>query len=312
MSAEVFHDFDGPAPAGGSAVTIGKFDGFHRGHQTVLKHLVSRAESFGLSPTVITFDRNPKELLGSPLERERTAPLTGLDRKIELLSSCGVERIVVMQFNHTIAQLAPDEFIKLLVERLDTRLILVGGDFRFGAGGAGSVETLQRFSEQYGYRIEVADDLIEGERRVSSSWIRALLDEGKVAAAGELLGRPPELIGVVVQGAQRGRELGFPTANLSPELTGYIPAEGIYAGYLTHEGREYQAAISVGNNPTFEGVPEKQVEAHLLDTEIDLYGEEVRLTFTERIREMTAFTTIEALIEQIAADVAKVRGLLND
>mgnify|MGYP004515110683 CR=1 FL=1 len=195
---------------------------------------------------------------------------------------------------------------------MHAREVLVGEDFRFGRGGAGDVATLERLGAERGFRVRtVADVLVGADGRVSSTRIRSLLAAGDVAGAGELLGHVPTVRGVVVHGAKRGRELGFPTANLSPDSDGLIPADGVYAGWFEVEGAVYPAAISVGDNPTFDGVPQRQVEAYLLDEDLDLYGKVVDVRFVERIRGMVAYEGIEPLIAQMTDDVRRVREVLG-
>ncbi len=194
--------------------------------------------------------------------------------------------------------------------------VLVGGDFRFGHRGAGTPELLRELGPAYGFTVDVVDDVyVEGsERRVSSSWIRELLSRGNVAMAAQVLGRPVDVRGEVVHGQKRGRELGFPTANLSETVDAFVPADGVYAGWLEdHDtGTRYPAAVSVGTNPTFDDVLVRQVEAHVLDEDsLDLYGHDVTVTFTERLRGMVAFEGIEALMDQMAADVVAARDLLR-
>lgn len=298
-----------PADFGPSAVTIGKFDGVHAGHRAVISTLDRVAAERGLTGTVITFDRNPLELLAP---EKCPASLTGVEQKLDLLAGTGIEATLLLAFDRRTADLSPEDFVEsILVDRLHARVVLVGADFRFGARGAGDVAALEKLGERFGFVVQLIDDVRpEGGRRVSSTWIRELLADGDVSHAARLLGHVPSVRGVVVHGAKRGRELGFPTANLSPESEGLIPADGVYAGWLTDEGVRYPAAISVGNNPTFEGVPQKQVEAYVLDEDLDLYDHRVEIAFVERIRGMVAFSGIEPLIEQIAADVEQARSIL--
>ncbi|WP_345761489.1 bifunctional riboflavin kinase/FAD synthetase [Diaminobutyricibacter sp. McL0608] len=307
---KVFSSLDQvPADFGPSAVTIGKFDGVHTGHRAVIATLDEVAASQGLTATVITFDRNPLELLAP----EKCPPaLTGVDQKLDLLAGTGVAATLLLTFDRHTADLSPEAFVEsILVDRLHARVVLVGSDFRFGARGAGDVTKLEELGEKFGFVVRLIDDVRpEGGRRVSSTWIRELLADGDVAHAARLLGHVPCVRGIVVHGAARGRELGFPTANLSPESEGLIPADGVYAGWLTDEGVRYPAAISVGNNPTFEGVPHKQVEAYVLDEDLDLYDHRVEIAFVERIRGMVAFSGIDPLIAQIAADVERARTIL--
>ena len=307
--------FDGVAEVpdgfGPSAVTIGKFDGVHTGHRAVIGRLRAVAAERGLTATVITFDRNPLELLAP---EKCPASLVSNRQKLELLAETGIDATLMVTFDRPLADLPPEEFVRrILVDRLHAAAVLVGSDFRFGAKGAGDVAMLRSLGERYGFTVELIDDVRpEHGRRVSSTWIRDLLADGDVRHAAELLGTVPTVRGVVVHGAARGRELGFPTANLSPENEGLIPADGVYAGWLTDDdGTRYPAAISVGNNPTFEGVPQKQVEAYVLDRELDLYGHTVDVAFADRIRGMVAYSGIEPLIAQIAADVEDARRILT-
>jgi riboflavin kinase/FMN adenylyltransferase len=295
---------------GPSAVTIGKFDGVHSGHRAVLARLVADARAAGLVPTVITFDRNPLAVIAPSRFPE---PLVSLEQKLELLAETGVEATLVVRFDEGFAAQTAERFVSsYLVDALHAARVYVGSDFHFGAGNTGDVALLQGLGRQHGFEVASIDDVIgDAGDRVSSTRIRGLLAEGDVAEAARLLGRCPAIRGTVVHGAKRGRELGFPTANLSPRSEGLIPADGIYAGWLVDGGARHPAAISVGNNPTFEGVPQKQVEAHVIDETLDLYGHEIEVVFVERIRGMVAFQGIPALIEQIADDVRVARTLLG-
>jgi riboflavin kinase/FMN adenylyltransferase len=190
--------------------------------------------------------------------------------------------------------------------------VLVGADFRFGSRGAGDVALLRALAAESGFEvIEIDDVASQGERRVSSTWIRELLTEGDVVAAAELLGESPSIRAEVVHGAQRGRTLGYPTANLSPQIEGFIPADGVYASWLVVDGVPYGAAVSIGNNPTFEGVPEKQVEAHAFDQAFDLYGKTVEVRFVRFIRGMRKFSGADELAAQMGRDEADIRTILG-
>ncbi|MDQ0574873.1 bifunctional riboflavin kinase/FAD synthetase [Agromyces albus] len=308
---KTFKGVDGvPVGFGPSAVTIGKFDGVHQGHRAVIGRLRSIADADGVKAVVVTFDRNPLALLAPEKCPEA---LVSVRQKLELLATTGVDATVLLAFDRALAAVPAEEFVeRVLVNALHATSVLVGSDFRYGARGAGDVRLLAELGERFGFTVEVVDDVRpEGERRVSSTWIRELLAEGDVRHAAELLGHTPTVSGMVVHGAARGRELGFPTANLTPESEGLIPADGVYAGWLTDAGTRYPAAISVGNNPTFEGVPKKQVEAYVLDREIDLYDHVVDVEFVDRIRGMVAFTNIDDLIDRIRDDVERVRVILD-
>lgn len=310
----VFRDLDEvPADFGPSAVAIGKFDGVHAGHRAVIERLKADAAASGARPVAVTFDRNPLALLRPDLCPEN---VVALDRKLELLGELGIDATLVLTFDENLASQSPQAFIQdILVGALHVSTVLVGEDFRFGHRGAGTPQLLGELGPEYGFTVDVVEDVhIEGsERRVSSSWIRELLAEGDVTTAARVLGRPVDVRGEVVHGLKRGRELGFPTANLSESIDAFVPGDGIYAGWLQdHEtGIRYPSAISVGTNPTFDDVLVRQVEAHVLDQNaLDLYGHDVTVEFTERLRGMVAFAGMDALKQQIAADVDAARAIL--
>lgn len=307
----VITDLDAvPGDVAPSAVTIGKFDGLHHGHLWLVEQLHAEARTRGLNPVVVTFDRHPLALLRPEIAPQ---PIVSLQQKLDLLERQGLRAVVVIPFTAAFAAVTPERFVReLLVARLGMRLLVVGRDFRFGAGGAGDVPLLQRLAPELGYEVVIVpDEPGPHGRRASSTWVRELLADGDVRAVAEVLGRPHVLSGEVVHGSKRGRELGFPTANLSPQLEGLIPADGVYAGWF-HDGLSvYPAAISIGNNPTFDGVPQKQVEAHLIDQRLDLYGKHAQLAFVDRIRGMEKFAGIEELIATMQRDVAAARRILG-
>lgn len=295
---------------GPSAVSIGKFDGVHAGHRAVIASLVQLASDENLTPAVVTFDRHPLALL-SP--GECPPPLVSNRQKAALFAELGIGATLMLPFDEPLATLTPEQFAeRILVRALSARLVLVGEDFRFGDRGVGTVDTLAQLGEVHGFRVQTVGDVRPDQhRRASSTWIRDLLTAGEVGAAAVLLGRAPSVSGMVVHGAKRGRELGFPTANLSPESEGLIPADGVYAGWLTDGGVRYPAAISVGSNPTFEGVPPKQVEAYVLDRDLDLYDHVVDVSFVSRIRGQVAYEGAGPLIAQMKHDVERVRRILE-
>ncbi|WP_294178441.1 bifunctional riboflavin kinase/FAD synthetase [uncultured Schumannella sp.] len=307
---EVPHGF------GPSAIAIGKFDGVHLGHRALIETLCERARELGIAPVVVTFDRNPLALL----RPERCPPaLVSNAQKLELLAEAGVEATLMLTFDEELSAVPATEFAEnTLVRALRARLVLAGADFRFGARGQGDVELLTRIGAERGFETVVigdvagsGDSVTGSDRRASSTWIRELLDEGKVHDAARLLGRPPTLRSVVVHGEHRGRELGFPTANLDPDIEGFVPQDGVYAAWATIDGQRYAAAVSIGNNPTFEGIPAHQVEAFLLDAELDAYGRTIELEFIDFVRPMLRFDGIESLIAGLTADVEKVREILG-
>ncbi len=312
-----------PADFGPSVVAIGKFDGVHSGHRAVIDRARVDAAARGARVVAVTFDRNPLSLLRPELCPE---PLVALDQKIGLLAAAGVDSVLVLRFDAELAALSARDFVEsILVRALGAVGVLVGDDFRFGRGGEGDPDVLTALGREHGFDVDVVTDVRarDAGRRVSSTWVRDLLAEGDVAGAARLLGRPHAVEAEVVHGLKRGRELGYPTANLATDAAGFIPADGVYAGWLVDLGMpgadgmlpasviRYPAAISVGTNPTFDDVPQRQVEAYVLDeTDLDLYGHRVEVRFTARIRGMVAFEGIPALIAQMDDDVVRVREAL--
>ncbi|UUE22081.1 bifunctional riboflavin kinase/FAD synthetase [Microbacterium sp. J1-1] len=303
-----------PDGFGPSAVAIGKFDGVHAGHRAVIARLNEAAAASGSRAVVVTFDRNPLAILRPDRCPENVVTV---ERKLELLGEMGIDATLVLTFDEELAARSAHDFVTdILVGALEVSTVLVGEDFRFGNRGAGTPDLLRELGPEHGFSVEVVDDvyLPGSARRVSSSWIRELLMEGDVATATTVLGRYPDVRGEVVHGLKRGRELGFPTANLSTIVDAFVPADGVYAGWLVdHDtGIRHPSAISVGTNPTFDDVLVRQVEAHVLgETGLDLYGHDVSVEFVERLRGMVAFEGIEKLMEQMAADVTDAARALD-
>lgn len=299
-----------PADFGPSAVTIGKFDGMHLGHRAVVARLLALARQRGLVSTVLTFDRNPLSLLRP---QKCPASIASITQKLESLEEAGVDATLLVRFDQEFSAMTAAEFMKrILVDALHASVVLVGRDFRFGHGGDGTVDTLREFGLERGIDVLVIDDIAQDDsRRVSSTSVRERILDGRVAEAGMLLGGLHTIRGTVVRGAQRGRTLGYPTANLSQRLEGLIPADGVYAAWLTVDGIRYPAAVSVGNNPTFDGVPAKQVEAHALDVDVDFYDSVAEVSFVDFVRGMRKFDSVSALTEQMSADERRVRSVLG-
>lgn len=309
-----------PADFGPSVVAIGKFDGVHSGHRAVIGRAQALAAESGARVVAVTFDRNPLSLLRP---EACPPPLVSLDQKLRLLGETGVDAVLVLRFDAALASLSPRAFVEhVLHASLGAVHVVVGDDFRFGAKGAGTADTLRELGGEHGFAVEVVGDVEGTGRRVSSTWVRELLAAGDVEIAARLLGRPHAVEGTIVHGLKRGRELGFPTANLSSDAEGFIPADGVYAGWLVDEGpgevastravTRYPAAISVGTNPTFDDVQSRQVEAYVLDeTALDLYGHRVQVLFVQRIRGMVAFEGVDALIARMHDDVERTRAALR-
>jgi riboflavin kinase / FMN adenylyltransferase len=309
-----------PGDFGPSVVTIGEFDGVHRGHQWIVNRAREAAGELGLPVVVVTFDPHPQEVV-----RPGTHPplLDTARRRLQLLAGLGVDAVCVIPFTLEFSRLSPDEFVRaVLVDKLHAASVVVGEDFRFGHKAAGDVALLAELGEKYDFTVEGVPLLTEDGVRISSTEIRARLAAGDVEGAAHDLGRPHRVEGVVVRGHQRGRALGFPTANLETLPHTAIPADGVYAGWLAvldidapdpagSELARWPAAISVGTNPTFDG-RERTVEAYALDRDdLDLYGARVAADFTHRLRATERFDSVPDLIAQMHLDVDQARRLLG-
>ena len=305
---------DIPEGWGRSVVTIGSYDGVHRGHQLIIGRTVARARELGLPAVVVTFDPHPSEVVRPGSHPPLLAPHP---RRAALMAELGVDAVLVLPFTAEFSQLSPADFVaKVLVDKLHARTVVEGPNFRFGHRAAGNVEFLAGQGETYDYDVLVIDLYERGRagdgEPFSSTLIRRLVAEGDVAGAAEVLGRPHRVEGVVVRGAQRGRELGYPTANVETLPHTAIPADGVYAGWLTADGERMPAAISVGTNPQFDGT-ERTVEAYAIDrVGLDLYGLHVAVDFLTYIRGQEKFDTLDALLRRMATDVDRCRELLAE
>ena len=302
-----------PAGWGESVVTIGVFDGVHLGHQRIVARAAELGRERGLPVVAITFDPHPDEVI-----RPGSHPpfLCSARRRAELLAGLGVDAVCVVPFTLDFSLIDPDEFVRtVLVEKLHAAAVVEGEDFRFGHKATGDVQLLDKLGEKYDYTAQGLPLLVLDGVTISSTAIRTLLTAGDVAEAARLLGRPHRVEGVVVRGHQRGRQLGFPTANIESPPHTAIPADGIYAGWLTSldlDGTEvsrWPAAISVGTNPTFGG-GDRSVEAYALDRDdLDLYGAHVAVDFVVRLRGMERFDSVDELVAQMHRDVDAARAV---
>jgi riboflavin kinase/FMN adenylyltransferase len=298
-----------PLPTGPAAVTIGFFDGVHRGHQAVVRRTVEIASSRGLAPVVVTFDRHPREVL-TPGAEPRL--LTTLDRKASLIAELGVGALVVLAFTEDFSRWPSEDFVRrVLVEGLRAEHAVVGSNFTFGHKAEGNLSVLTDLGAAHGYSVEAVSVLKIDGRPVSSSSIREALSSGDLEWPTTALGRRFVLDGTVTTGAGRGRGLGFPTANLDVPPRMLLPGEGVYGGKAYLEQGSFPAAINVGTNPTFGGEP-LHAEAFLLDFEGDLIGRPVALEFWERLRDETRFDSAEDLVRQIKDDVERTRALVTE
>lgn len=303
-----------PSSVTGLALSIGVFDGVHRGHQRLLSRLVVEAEASGLTPAVATFDPHPLEIL-TPDKAPKM--LTSVAHRLEILEELGIGVVGVMPFPQ-IREMDADTFTtEVLLARLKVKLVLVGENFQFGKGGKGSPETLRRAGSRHGFTARVMNlfrtgsSPDSGDVPITSSRIRRCVAEGRTAEAALLLGRPFELRGEVIEGDRRGRELGIPTANLVVPSHMSMPVNGIYAAWAQVDGEVHPAALNIGIRPTF-GEGKLITEAHLLDFCGDLYGMEMRLRFVgDRIRPELAFESVDELMAQVNMDIVDVRRLLG-
>jgi riboflavin kinase / FMN adenylyltransferase len=309
-------------------LTIGVFDGVHRGHAELIAHAVKSARARGVPTVLMTFDPHPMEVV---FPGSHPAQLTTLTRRAELVEELGVDVFLVMPFTTDFMKLTPDRYIhELLVERLHVVEVVVGENFTFGKKAAGNVSLLRKAGERFGFAAEamslVSESLAAERDRAetvtfSSTYIRSCVDAGDMVAAADALGRPHRVEGVVVRGDGRGKVLGFPTANVAPPMYSAIPADGVYAAWFTVLGRgtvmgtvvpgeRYQAGVSVGTNPTFSGRT-RTVEAFVLDTEADLYGQHVAVDFVARLRGQEKFDRVADLVAAMQRDTTWVRTILS-
>lgn len=286
----------------------------HRGHQLIIGRAVERARELGVPVVVVTFEPHPSEVVRPGSHPPLLAPH---HRRAELMAGLGVDAVLVLPFTPDFSRLSPADFIvKVLVDKLHARAVVEGPNFRFGHKASGDVAYLTELGRTYDYEVEVVDLFVRGAagggEPFSSTLTRRLVAEGDMAGAAEILGRPHRVEGVVVRGAQRGRELGFPTANVETLPHTAVPADGVYAGWLTADGERMPAAISVGTNPQFDGT-ERTVEAYAIDrVGLDLYGLHVTVDFLAYVRGQQKFDSIDALLVAMAADVTRCRQLIAD
>jgi riboflavin kinase/FMN adenylyltransferase len=303
-----------PADLGRTVVTIGNFDGVHLGHQHVVRRAREVADELGIPDVVaVTFDPHPIAVL-----RPEHAPptLTTVETRGRLLDEAGVDDVLVLPFTRELADWSPERFIQeILVEALHAKAVVVGANFRFGSRAAGDVATLREYGEQHDFDT-VGIALDGGPQVWSSTYVRNCLAAGDVEGAAEALGRPFTVRGEVVRGDQRGRDLGYPTANVPTFGMAAAPADGVYAGWLRlldgdAKGEPLPAAISVGTNPTFAGDRERRVESYVLDRDdLELYGVSVEVSFVARLRGMQRFDSVHELVKTMADDVRRARDVL--
>jgi riboflavin kinase/FMN adenylyltransferase len=293
----------------GSVVTVGKFDAIHLGHQKLFKAVVNSAKEHSLQSVVVTFDRHPDALLNPD---RFVLPLIGPNLKRELIAGFGIDVLLTLNFDQALAELSPEDFVQqYLSEGLNAKVVFVGEDFRFGHKGSGTVHTLRDLGQRFGFEVHVIASQMLNEEKISTSSVRHALDRGDVVKVSQMLGRVHTTIGMIEHGLKIGRSIGFPTANMARDCEGYLPLDGVYAGWLVVDGDRHPAAHSVGINETFQAVP-RLVESHILDRDdIDLYDKVVTLEFIDFIRPAAKFNGVEDLVEEINRDLLKVRTALK-
>ena len=311
------------APGGpGAVVTMGIFDGVHRGHQAVLGRVVELSHELAHGDrrplaVAVTFDPHPRSVHQPEADLPLIASLTD---RLASLGDLGLDAVMVITYTLDFAAQSPQDFVRTWLEGLlGARAVVVGDDVRFGCRNSGDATTLEQIGRDDGFEVEIVSKIRSDEgRRWSSTWIRQCLKDGDMGRASQVLGRPHRLRGVVVRGLRRGRELGFPTANLEAATAGVVPPDGVYAGWLVRGssaevgGQRLPAAISIGTNPTFDDVPQRTVEAHVLGrADLNLYGEEVGIELIERLRPMLAFDGLDPLLVQMRADIEDTARILE-
>lgn len=304
---QLVHAANSLAQLPGTAVTIGNFDGIHKGHQALLRHTLHVCRQEGLSSVVITFWPHPR-LVVSP--QKSHCPLTSREHRLELLSSLGVEYVLEVPFTKEVAAFSPEEFVQTHLLPINPRRLIIGYDFTLGRGRSGDVRVLQALGEKWNFRVEQLPPLLTDGAIVSSTRLRELIGRGEVRQAARLIGRYYGFSGKVVHGDGRGSELGFPTANLLPPET-LLPGVGVYATRVRVDAAWHKAVTNVGCKPTFDG-KSLTVESFLLDGAPDLYGQHIRLEFVSRLRQEKRFESIADLKRQIGNDVRDARRILSE
>ena len=305
---EIWRSLDEIPQGLSSVVTIGNFDGMHEGHRKVISAAVTDAHAMKVQAIACTFDPHPRQVHNPDSPLKLISPLRD---RLDAMAAAGLNATFVIHYDESVYTLTPREFVeKYVVDALGAAEVVVGKDFRFGRNNSGDLETLSALGEEFGFTVTSVDDVTAPEgRRWSSSWVRQLLEEGDVSGAARVLGHLHRIRGTVEHGYKRGRELGFPTANLCNDIEGVVPGDGVYAGWLVrHIGESgaaefLPAAISVGTNPQFDGEV-RTVEAHVLGrSDLNLYGENVSIMFVSRIRPMESFESLDALLSQMDEDL---------
>jgi riboflavin kinase/FMN adenylyltransferase len=290
---------------GEHALSIGVFDGVHRGHQMLIRRMLDEARDRRLTGGVVTFHPHPITVVRPDVH---VTYLESLERRVELLHAVGADFVSVLQFTSELQQVSARDFTRLLVEEARMRLLVVGEDFRLGRGGEGTVEVLSQLGDELGFEVIAVPLLADDGDRVSSTRVREALVGGEMETVADLLGRPFSLRGPVLHGDERGRQIGFPTLNVGVSADRWLPPNGVYVTRAHAGDREFQACTNIGTRPTFEGDARRLVETHLLDFEGDLYGDVVTIDLLHRLRAEQKFNGIEELTAQIERDLQATRA----
>jgi len=303
---QLYHSLEA-ARLTGTWLTIGVFDGVHRGHQEILRQLTAGAHAIGAPAVVLTFTPHPAIVLAG----RDIKCLTTVDERAEIMFGLGIDAVISMQFTHELAEHSAENFMADLKRQLGLQKLLIGYDFALGKNRAGNFERLAQIGSELGYDVNAVAAIRSDNGVISSTSIRAAINEGAVALAAARLGRSYMLSGVIIPGDGRGRTIGIPTANVDVSPEKAIPANGVYACRAVVDGQKYQAVVNIGLRPTFtDGEANVRVEAHLLNYSNDLYGKTVRLEFIERLRGEQKFPGVDALVAQIHADIERAKQLL--
>ncbi len=302
---KAFEEIERARTSSGSVLTIGTFDGVHRGHRHIISHLAQEARDNGLQAGVLTFTTTPREVFqpDAPISN-----LSSLDERIRLLKEAGADYVVPVTFDRDLAGVSAHDFARQLVDVLSMRRLVVGPDFAMGRRREGTIPVLTAIGQELGFTVLPMDELQDGGQRIGSSVIRSLLiDDGNVAAANDMLARPYGLSGTVQEGHKRGKDLGFPTANISVPARRAVPADGIYVTRAHLGDRVLQSVTNIGDNPTFHD-DERMIETFILDFDEEIYGQTIGVDFLERLRGEVEFTTVDALVDQMRIDVQQTRA----
>lgn len=287
-----------------TAVALGNFDGIHIGHRSLIETMVEESRRLNLKPSLLLFSNHTRSLVDKHTPRS----IISMDQKLEILEGLGVELVYIMEFDRDLMSLSPADFVeKILIDRMNTKLIVVGFDYRFGHKASGDTKDLEELSKNFHYHLKVINPIKDGETVVSSSKIRELIREGRVEEAERSLGRPYTIIGKVIAGESRGTKLGFPTANIELGDNYVLPKTGVYYSHTKVDGKTYKSATNIGYNPTFNNNKTIKIETYILDFQGDIYGKTIEVSFKKFLRDDIKFNQVSDLISQMEADVKAIQ-----